>query len=100
MVLHLVGYTDEKALYCPSRDRVTSFERGTVYCSIIGTVSLQGLYVEEQEKKICLQFQSLDQRNHTTVVYIEIENVQSDIVVVYVYMSMQALPLPLSPPLS
>ena len=39
MFLHLVGYTDEKALYCTSRDRVTSFEEGTAYCSIIGKVS-------------------------------------------------------------
>ena len=39
MFLHLVGYTDEKALYCTSRDRVTSYEDGTAYCSIIGRVS-------------------------------------------------------------
>ena len=35
-ILHLVGYTDEKALYCPHRDRVTSFEEGSAYCNIIG----------------------------------------------------------------
>jgi hypothetical protein len=39
MFLHLVGYTDEKALYCTSRDRVTSFEEGTAYCSIIGSAT-------------------------------------------------------------
>jgi hypothetical protein len=33
---HLVGYTDEKALFCTSRDREISFERGTPYCSITG----------------------------------------------------------------
>ena len=37
-VLHLVGYTDEKALYCTSQDRVASFEEGSAYCNIIGTV--------------------------------------------------------------
>ena len=35
-IFHLVGYTDEKALYCTSRDRVTSFEEGSAYCNIIG----------------------------------------------------------------
>ena len=35
-VLQLVGYTDEKALYCSSQDRVASFEEGSVYCNIIG----------------------------------------------------------------
>ena len=33
--LHLVG-SDEKALYCTSRDRVASFEEGSPYCNIIG----------------------------------------------------------------
>ena len=35
-VLHLVGYTDEKALYCTSQDRVASFEEGSAYCNIMG----------------------------------------------------------------
>ena len=34
--LHVVGYTDEKALYCTSRNWVTSFEEGSPYCNIIG----------------------------------------------------------------
>ena len=37
-ILHVVGYVDEKALYCTSRDQVTSFENGSPYCTIIGTV--------------------------------------------------------------
>ena len=37
-IFHLVGYTDEKALYCTSRDRMTSFEEGSAYCNIIGNV--------------------------------------------------------------
>ena len=36
-IFHLVGYIDEKALYCTSRDRETSFEEGSPYCNIIGT---------------------------------------------------------------
>ena len=35
-ILHLVGYTDEKALYCTSQDRVVSFEEGSAYCNIMG----------------------------------------------------------------
>ncbi|CAI8040984.1 hypothetical protein GBAR_LOCUS22774 [Geodia barretti] len=38
-ILHLVGYTDEKALYCTSRDRMTSFEEGSAYCNIIGSAT-------------------------------------------------------------
>ena len=35
-IIHLIGYTDEKALYCTSRDRIASFENGSPFCDIIG----------------------------------------------------------------
>ena len=40
-VFHLVGYFDEKELYCTSRDRVTSFEEGSAYCNISGILVQQ-----------------------------------------------------------
>ena len=36
-VLHVVGYTDEEALYCTERNRATAFDESSPYCSIIGT---------------------------------------------------------------
>ena len=35
-VFHVVGYTDEEALYCTERNRATAFDKSTPYCSIIG----------------------------------------------------------------
>ena len=38
---------DEEALYCTSRDRVTSFEEGSPYCSIIGINYLLFLFTNK-----------------------------------------------------
>ena len=48
-VLHVVGYTDEEALYCTERNRATAFDESSPYCSIIGMIINSLAYSQAHE---------------------------------------------------
>ena len=39
-LVHIVGYTDEEALFCTQRDLVASYAEGGPYCDVIGKLGM------------------------------------------------------------